>query len=120
MIIGTNCFPRLTTAITYYAQYSYGAKDVRNKIKEGEITIGLPELKPGQKVVMIDRGLRYGIECEETNCINGFMFNDIGDLISKPETYTKCILIETYDKLIKDAEYIRASRINHLINIFEE
>ena len=73
-----------------------------------------------QQVVTIDRGLRYGIECEQTNCINGFMFNDIGDLISKPENYTRDILIETYDRLIKNAEYIRASRINHLINIFEE
>ena len=73
-----------------------------------------------QQVVTIDRGLRYGIECEQTNCINGFMFNDIGDLISKPENYTRDILIETYDRLIENAEYIRASRINHLINIFEE
>ena len=53
-----------------------------------------------------------------TNYINGFVFNDIGDLIRFPETYSKDLLIETYNKLISDAEYIRASRINHLINIY--
>lgn len=53
-----------------------------------------------------------------TNYINGFVFNDIGDLIRVPETYSKDLLIETYNKLISDREYIRASRINHLINIY--
>lgn len=53
-----------------------------------------------------------------TNYINGFVFNNIGDLVRSPEIYTKDLLIETYNKLISDREYIRASRINHLINIY--
>lgn len=48
--------------------------------------------------------------------INGFMFNDIGDLISKPIKYDLVLLTNTYIKLISDREYISASRIQYLIN----
>ena len=50
--------------------------------------------------------------------VNGFKFNYIRDLISKPLHFSVNELNDTHEKLIKDKEYIAASRINHLIQSF--
>ena len=47
----------------------------------------------------------------------GFTFNLIGDLVATPKRYTIQQLKELHGKLIREREYIRASRINHLINV---
>lgn len=52
-----------------------------------------------------------------TQCIHGFTFNLIGDLVATPKHYTLQQLKELHEKLIEEREYIRASRINHLINV---
>lgn len=48
---------------------------------------------------------------------NGFIFDDVGNLVSTPKDYTLDLLTEVYDVLIVKREYISASRINHLINV---
>ena len=50
--------------------------------------------------------------------VNGFTFNYLGELEGEPEGYTMDDLNDTYQHLISDREYISASRIQHLINIF--
>lgn len=47
--------------------------------------------------------------------VNGFIFNDIGDLIGQPENPSLELLRETHRQLMKDCEFIRASRIGHLL-----
>ena len=63
MIIGTSHFPTRTAAINYYAEYGYDdvAATVDRKIKEGEIHISRPPLKPGQRLRLIDDGARFAI-----------------------------------------------------------
>ena len=46
-----------------------------------------------------------------------FKFNEIGELIQTPVNYTMEDLKVAYDQLIKDRQYISASRINHLIQV---
>jgi len=46
-----------------------------------------------------------------------FKFNQIGDLISYPEDTSLAHLHKIHDDLIKQREYIKASRIQHLINV---
>lgn len=48
---------------------------------------------------------------------SGFIFDDVGNLISTPKNYTLELLNKVYDMLIVNREYISASRINHLINV---
>jgi len=48
---------------------------------------------------------------------SGFIFDDVGNLISTPKNYTLELLNKIYDVLIVNREYISASRINHLINV---
>ncbi len=53
------------------------------------------------------------------NEIKGFVFNEIGDLIAQPEDPSLELLKTTLDLLYKQQSYIRASRIQHLINVIE-
>lgn len=66
---GTSHFVNMDLAIKYYWPYAHTYADVvrlvERKLAEGEIHLGLPEVKAGQRVVVIDEGTRYGIE--ETN-----------------------------------------------------
>ena len=61
MITGTAYFKDLKSAISYYANYGYGVNEVEQKIKIKEIYIGKPSLKRGEKLLLIDDGLRYAI-----------------------------------------------------------
>lgn len=61
---GTSYFKTIRAAEDYYRPYGYAnlAQAVHEKIKDGEIHIGQPNLKPGQRLVLIDGGTRYAIE----------------------------------------------------------
>lgn len=67
MTTGTSHFTTLAMAIRYYREYEPGssrlevAKSVGQKIAEGAIHIGKPELKPGETLSVIDDGARYAI-----------------------------------------------------------
>lgn len=62
--IGTSHFVSFQTAVRYYRPYGYEntVETVKRKILEGEIHIGKPPLAPGEKLVILDNGTRYGIE----------------------------------------------------------
>ena len=64
-IVGTCHFPSIAKARRYYRAYSAGAVDVESmvqrKFAEGEIKLGSPQLKPGDRLILIDQGTRYGI-----------------------------------------------------------
>jgi hypothetical protein len=62
MIIGTNNFVSRQRAYIYYRDYGYHISDIDQKIRDGEIAIGAPDLKPGQRLFIIDNGTRYAIE----------------------------------------------------------
>lgn len=66
MLTGTSHFRSRTAAIDYYLDYeenyATAAKEVDRKIADGEIHIGRPDLKPGQRLTLIDSGNRYAIE----------------------------------------------------------
>ena len=67
--IGTSYFVNFTKACDYYKGQGLDEltpaaleREVRAKIAEGEISIGQPELKPGNRLLLIDGGTRYAIE----------------------------------------------------------
>jgi len=59
--IGTSHFVSVATARRYYADYGFTGQYVWRKVKAGEIHIGPPVTKPGQRVEVIDNGTRYAI-----------------------------------------------------------
>lgn len=59
--VGTSHFVDTANAYTYYGRQGIDAAGVRQKIAEGEISIGPPPIKPGQGVVIVDGGTRYAI-----------------------------------------------------------
>lgn len=61
-LTGTNCFTDVGAAIDYYYVYGFSRGDVLEKINEGEIQIGAPKAKPGEKVRRNSREGRYYIE----------------------------------------------------------
>ena len=71
MIVGTSHFVNFTKACDYYKESGYFEGDwtpagveqeIRRKIEEGEISLGQPELKPGDRLLLVDSGTRYAIE----------------------------------------------------------
>lgn len=69
MRTGTSHFVNFTKACDYYR--SQGNDDltpaalellVRGMIDDGDISIGQPELKSGQRLTVIDGGTRYAVE----------------------------------------------------------
>lgn len=65
--IGTSHFLSFAAAMRYYRDY-YDIDAcivVPQKIREGEITIGRPKVKVGEKLVLIDCGTRYAIEVRD-------------------------------------------------------
>ncbi len=62
MTIGTSYFVSLSAAVRYYKPYGTDKANVEQKIAEGEIHIGKPPVKPGEKLFKIDDGTRYAIE----------------------------------------------------------
>lgn len=65
--IGTNHFTSIRGAQAYYAPYGCDLFDIMTKIRSGEIHIGKPELKPGQRLRIIDNGTRYAIVEDEVD-----------------------------------------------------
>lgn len=64
---GTSYFVSKNAAVLYYMPYegsdwNDALTAVENKLDAGEIHIGKPELKEGQRLVVIDEGTRYAIE----------------------------------------------------------
>jgi hypothetical protein len=58
---GTSHFKSFEAAFQYYKDYGYVYGDVQRKIQDGEIHIGKPTLKPGERCSLNDEG-RYVIE----------------------------------------------------------
>ena len=60
---GTSHFVSLEAAIAYYLPYHYPItrEAVSRKVSEGEINIGPPVLKPGERLTLIDSNRRYKI-----------------------------------------------------------
>lgn len=54
MRIGTSHFVSVRAANLYYLQYGHDSSDVLHKIIAGEIHIGKPALKLGQRLEIID------------------------------------------------------------------
>ena len=63
MLIGTSHFVSFDTAVRHYTAYQYPntREAVSEKIASGEISIGRPAAKPGERVVIVDTGTRYAI-----------------------------------------------------------
>lgn len=65
---GTSHFVSFTKACDYYRDYDPSLtpaeleRRVRTKIDEGEIHLGKPALKTGERLLVIDGGARYAIE----------------------------------------------------------
>jgi hypothetical protein len=65
--IGTSYFVSHAAAVRYYREYEPGMtrehvrRIVDHKVADGSIHIGKPELKPHQKLSLIDNGTRYAI-----------------------------------------------------------
>lgn len=66
VIIGTAHFVSVASAVAYYRVYHDGVADtiayVDTRLAEGGIHIGKPVIGPGEALVLLDQGRRYGIE----------------------------------------------------------
>ena len=66
IITGTSYFVSMAKAIRYYALYEDDAEAVtKRKLEAGEIHIGKPPMKKGDKLTIIDNGARYAIESKD-------------------------------------------------------
>lgn len=61
MIVGTSHFVSLKAAVDYYRPYGENRASVLRKLKDREIHIHRPRLRPNERLVMLDGGKRYGI-----------------------------------------------------------
>jgi hypothetical protein len=67
-ITGTNNFVSFWKAVAYYSRPVPASssrdiiQEVKDKIAEGDIVIGEPELRPGERLIVIDNYTRYAIE----------------------------------------------------------
>jgi len=61
MITGTHYFLSFLSAVRYYKPYGFDEADIQGKLNAGEIKIGNPPIRQGQKLVMIDRATRWAI-----------------------------------------------------------
>jgi hypothetical protein len=62
MTTGTSHFVSKAAALRYFAYENATMASIERKIAEGSIHIGKPELKPGQRLRVIDGGTRYAVE----------------------------------------------------------
>lgn len=62
MRIGTSYFASRGDAESYYRRLGYGRADVKAKLDAGEIHVGRPPLKPGERAELIPGENRYSIE----------------------------------------------------------
>jgi hypothetical protein len=63
-ITGTSHFTSRAAAVAYYVPYHYpiASEAVDDMLARGEIHIGEPTLRPGERLVLLDGGRRFGIE----------------------------------------------------------
>ena len=68
-ITGTSHFVNFTKACDYYKGQGYDElsvseleRFVRAKIEDGEIDLGKPDVKVGERLLLIDDGTRYAVE----------------------------------------------------------
>ena len=59
---GTSHFVSLQRAVLYYSAYGYPREQVEKKLQDGEITIGVPQVTPKQRVILHPTEGRYYIE----------------------------------------------------------
>lgn len=63
MINGTHHFIDYKAAITYYRTFEENPREVvRCKLNNGEIKLGPPPVKSGERLITIDDGNRYAVE----------------------------------------------------------
>ena len=62
MRIGTPYFTCERAAVRYYEAHGFTRDDVRDKFFAREIHYGKPPLRDGERLVLIDKATRYGIE----------------------------------------------------------
>jgi hypothetical protein len=62
MVTGTAYFVSFKSAVRYYRGYGFAEPDVKRKLDLGEFHIGKPEIKDGERLVLLDDGARYGIQ----------------------------------------------------------
>ena len=66
--VGTCHFVSYAAAVSYYrvyeASFPEARRAVNRKLADGEIRLGKPETKAGERLVTIDGGRRYAIEEE--------------------------------------------------------
>ena len=62
--VGTSYFVTLDAAVQYYRDYHYPSTvaAVIRKLADGEIHLGRPNLKQGERLITLDGGTRYGIQ----------------------------------------------------------
>lgn len=61
MTTGTAYFTSLQAAYRYYKPYGDSHASVDRKITEGQIHVGRPATKDGERLTIIDGGLRWAI-----------------------------------------------------------
>jgi hypothetical protein len=61
MRVGTSYFPSREAAKQYYVYEQASLADIDRKIAEGLIHIGFPPCAHNQRIVLIDRGMRYAV-----------------------------------------------------------
>lgn len=59
---GTCNFVSLRKAVLYYSAYGVPLEQVEQKLQDGEITIGVPQVLPTQRVILHPTEGRYFIE----------------------------------------------------------
>ena len=59
---GTSHFISFQKAVIYYSTYGYPLEQVEKKLQAGEITIGVPQVTPKQRVILHPTEGRYLIE----------------------------------------------------------
>ena len=59
---GTSHFVSFKRAVIYYSAYGVPLEQVQQKLQDGEITIGVPQVTPKQRVILHPTEGRYLIE----------------------------------------------------------
>ena len=59
---GTCHFVSFQKAVLYYSAYGVPLEQVQKKLQDGEITIGVPQVTPKQRVILHPTEGRYFIE----------------------------------------------------------
>ena len=62
MIYGTHHFSNMAAAFSYYCSKGFTRASVMDKIESGEIRIGRPDLKNGERCILNRAEGRYFIE----------------------------------------------------------